>query len=357
MSKVRSKACLNCNAESESTFKYCPNCGQKNTDGKITFSELWSEFQDAIFNIESRTWNTLKNLFIPGKLTLEYFSGKHRSYLHPFRLLLVASILMIIAMSFQDFQSTTNHGYNVKDQIVKNYERQRIYRILKNITDTTKVIYPEAQTKITTDTILTSFRDSMRNLLDKYGDKYGDSININRYGFLLTEGRENISKSDFLNLNEDEMVATYKKDAGLFERLIFRQNIKLINDESQLSSAVVRHTTWAIFLMMPILALILYFLYIRHNYFYVEHLIFTFHFQSFAFLLLSVVIAGKNVFPTWVIIILSLSIWIYLFLSIRKVYKQSKRKTIFKFLFLSIAYLVLLFLIIYANLLISFLLL
>ena len=100
-----SKTCQNCTIENEVPFQYCPNCGQKNTDGRITFSGLWSEFKDAVFNIDSRTWRTLKSIFIPGKLTLEYFSGKHQQYIHPLRLLIVTSIIMIIAMSFQDFQS------------------------------------------------------------------------------------------------------------------------------------------------------------------------------------------------------------------------------------------------------------
>ena len=105
MNTSSSKICQNCNTENESPFQYCPSCGQKNTDGKITFSELWSEFKDAVFNIDSRSWRTFKNLFIPGKLTLEYFSGKHRGYVHPLRLLIVTSVLLIIAMSFQDLQS------------------------------------------------------------------------------------------------------------------------------------------------------------------------------------------------------------------------------------------------------------
>jgi hypothetical protein len=116
MSTTTSNICQNCNTKNESPFKYCSICGQKNTDGKITFSELWVEFQDAVLNIESRTWRTIKHLFKPGKLTLEYFSGKHRQYVHPLRLLIVSSVLVIIAMSFQDFQSATNHGYNVKER-------------------------------------------------------------------------------------------------------------------------------------------------------------------------------------------------------------------------------------------------
>ncbi|GAB5554470.1 MAG: hypothetical protein Sapg2KO_40610 [Saprospiraceae bacterium] len=338
MSTRSSNICQNCNSENELPFNYCPNCGQKNTDGKVTFSELWSEFQDAVLNIESRTWQTLKNLFIPGKLTLEYFSGKHRQYVHPLRLLLVTSVLFIIAMSFQDFQSYTNHSYNVRDQVIKNYERLDLYRMIENIADSTKAIFPEQQTEIITDTILATFEDSLLSLLPRYGDNYGDSIDLNRYVNLGNETTEKISKYDFLNKTEEELVVIYKKDAGYFEQLIFKQKAKYIKDESQLSSAIIGHTTWAALLLMPCLALILYFLYFRHDYYYIEHLIFTFHLHAFAFLVLAVLIAGLNVFPQWILLTLGAIIWIYVFVSMWKVYRQSIGKTLLKFLIFTIFY-------------------
>ncbi len=346
MNTSSSKICQNCTTENESSFQYCPNCGQKNTDGKITFSELWTEFQDAAFNIDSRTWRTLKHLFNPGRLTVEYFSGKHKRYVHPLRLLIITSVLTIIAMGFQGFSSFTNHSYDIKERILKNYERQRVYRILKKVTDNTNAIFPAQQTEIITDTILTTLNDSMRVLLfessdeaaNRWGDRYGDSINVNHYASFGSEKPEYISKRDFLYLEEEELVGIYKKDAGILDRLIFKQKIKLIKDESQIFAAMVGHTTWAILLMMPCLALVLYFLYIRHSYFYIEHLIFAFHFQSFSFLVLAILIAGMNIFPWWLFIPFLVIIWIYLFISMWKVYQQSIGKTVLKVLLLSIAY-------------------
>lgn len=365
MSTSSSKICQNCNAENESSFQFCPNCGQRNTDGKITFSALWSEFKDAVFNIDSRTWRTLKNLFIPGRLTLEYFSGKHRRYVHPLRLLIVTSVVTIIAMSFQGFQSTTNHGYDITERIRKNYERKRLYGIVKKITDRTNAVFPAQQTKVITDTILTTLEDSLQRLLfesdnpfaNKYGDRYGDSIDLNKYASFGSEAVEKISKRDFLNMDEDELAAVYKKEAGSFERLFFKQKVKFIKDESQLFAAIVGHTTWAILLLMPFLALILYFLYVRQNYFYVEHLIFTFHVQSFSFLVLTVLIAGLNLFPWWMFLVLMGIIGTYTFMSMWKVYGQSTGKTLFKFLLLSTSYAGLFALILIGTLFVSLLLL
>lgn len=357
MSTPSSKVCQNCNVENESPFQFCPNCGQKNTDGKITFSELWAEFKDAVFNIDSRTWQTFKSLFIPGKLTLEYFSGKHRQYVHPLRLLLVTSVLAIIALSFQGFDSATNYTFNIKERILENYERQRLYGILDNITDNTNTIFPEQQTEIITDTIMAVFEDSLQSLLARnygYGDKYGDSIDLHSYYSFGSEKMEKVSKQDFLKLDEDELAAIYKKNAGILERHFFKQKIKLINDESQLFAVIVRHTTWAVLLMMPCWALILYFLYIRHQYFYIEHLIFTFHLQSFLFIIAAILIGGMNVFPQWIFPVFGAITLIFLFASMWKVYQQSLGRTLSKFVLLTISYGVLFLLILIGTIIISF---
>lgn len=365
MSKSSSKICQNCSNESESNFQFCPNCGQKSADGKITFSELWSEFQDAVFNIESRTWRTLKSLFIPGRLTLEYFSGKHRRYVHPLRLLLVTSVLFIIAMSFQNFKSATNHSYNVKERILKNHERQRLYEILENITDNMRTIFSEPRAEVIADSILITFEDSLQNLLfegsnkyaSRYGDRYSDSFDLNHYVSFNAENVDLISKDDFLNKDEDEIVEIYRKDGSAIDRLLLKQKVKFVKDESKLFATLLGHTTWAFLLMMPCLALVLYFLYIRHHYFYVEHLIFTFHVQSFSFLVLTILIGGMNIFPWWLILLFLLTIGIYLYVSIWKVYKQGIGKTLLKFLLLGISYCGVFFLILFGTVFISFLLL
>ena len=357
MSKQSIPKCLNCDSSFDFDFKHCPSCGQKNTDGRITFSELWTEFQDAVFNIDSRTWRTFINIFIPGKLTLEYFAGKHRKYVHPLRLLIVTSLLTIIAMSYQGFQTKTNHGFVIKDRIAENYERQRVKTILENIIDSTNVIFPEPSTKIISDTILSVFHDSLINLLHVYGDRYGDNIDLNHYISFTDESSEVISKRDFMTKTEEELVEIYKKNAGPLDRLIFRQKIKYINDESQLASTMISSVSWSIILMMPCVALVLYFLYKRRRFYYIENLIFTFHFHSFVFIVLTILILGLHIFPYWVYLLSFFIIQAFLFFSMWKVYGQGIFKTLLKQFILNISYLGLFIIFLAGTFLVSFLLL
>lgn len=356
MNEAHNHTCFNCEKKFDFEFDYCPSCGQKNTNGKVTFSELWEEFQVAVFNIESKTWQTLITIFVPGKLTLEYFAGKHRQFVHPLRLLVVSSILIIIALSFQGVQSSTNHFYNIKDRIVKNYERQRSLRILGNIADNTNMIYPDTIAMNVTDTILAVYEDSLIALLPKYGDQYRDSINVNYYISFTDDTYENISKHDFLNMTEDELVEKYKGDKSPIDQLIFKQKIKYINDETKLASGMVGRFTWAILFMMPIVALVLYLLYFRNHFYYIENLIFTFHIHSFAFIIATLYVLGWNIFPEWVIQVCIFIVEFYLLIAMWKVYKQSFLMTILKFLLLNVFYIGLFILFVVSTFFVSFLL-
>ena len=91
--------CLNCGHALSKDFKFCPNCGQHPTDGKIPFSHLFSEFFEGVFHLDGKLITTLRHVFIPGKLTQEFFKGKHKSYAAPFQLFLVLGGLYFVLIS------------------------------------------------------------------------------------------------------------------------------------------------------------------------------------------------------------------------------------------------------------------
>ena len=158
-------------------------------------------------------------------------------------------------------------------------------------------------------------------------------------------------------MNEEELTQKYKSDANWLQQLFFKQRAKYIKDESQLFSAVMGYITWAILLMMPFLALVLYGLYYRHNYYYVEHLIFAFHVNSFSFLVITLMIFGFNVFPEWIFLLLLGVIMTYFFISMWRVYKQKFWKTSVKFIILNIVYGLLFMLFLFGTLIATFFLL
>jgi hypothetical protein len=108
--------CRNCGAAL--TGRYCANCSQAADVHVPSTRELIHEALEGITHSDSRLWSTLYLLwFKPGKLTLEFVAGRRASYLPPFRLYLVVSVIFFLLASFShpshpivNFDETTSHS-------------------------------------------------------------------------------------------------------------------------------------------------------------------------------------------------------------------------------------------------------
>ena len=84
--------CLNCGTPI--IGKYCRACGQNADVHVLSMREVAGDVTHSLLHLDSRAWQTLKLLILkPGELTREFIAGRHQSYLPPFRLYLVVSIL------------------------------------------------------------------------------------------------------------------------------------------------------------------------------------------------------------------------------------------------------------------------
>ena len=84
--------CLNCGAPV--TGRHCRECGQASDVHVLSMREVAGDFTHSFLHLDSRAWKTVKLLVMkPGELTREFIAGRHQSYLPPFRLYLVVSIL------------------------------------------------------------------------------------------------------------------------------------------------------------------------------------------------------------------------------------------------------------------------
>jgi hypothetical protein len=87
------------------------------------------------------------------------------------------------------------------------------------------------------------------------------------------------------------------------------------------------------FFLLPVYALIFKFLYMRRKSFYVDHLVYTMHLQSFAMLTMGLLLMISLLVPKYVDVIARLTyvaIFVYILISLRNLYQQSWLKTVMK---------------------------
>ena len=109
--------CLNCHYPLSEFDKNCSQCGQKPTDGKTTMHDLLHEFIHTLFHLDGKFFWTLKHLFVPGKLTTEFFKGHHKRYAHPIQLFLVLGALAFGVLAAK--------GYSIEEKIKKSIDKDK----------------------------------------------------------------------------------------------------------------------------------------------------------------------------------------------------------------------------------------
>lgn len=350
------RLCPNCYYPLPNFGGFCSHCGQKYTDGKLTFFSLVREFLSGILNFENRMWSTLPALFIPGKLTKAFFKGRQQRYVSPLRLFFITAIIFFAVVSYWGDEFAQSTISSMLDEQSKDTYYSSFIEELKTTSDSLVLDWPDSK----------QAAPVLDSLYHRLHDDYIDSLELGvELDFLLNglndiEGTEDIqafkiAKTDIASMPVDTILAKYAADKSYGERLIVRQNIRFYKDGEAYVGFLTSKLIWMMLLMMPLLALILKMLYIRRGYYYVEHLIFSFHTHAFMFIVMAILFISTGVINPihlsdqarstlhfdMLSKIAGIAIPVYFFMAMRRVYGQSRRKTFAKIFILLFFYLLL----------------
>jgi len=113
-----------------------------------------------------------------------------------------------------------------------------------------------------------------------------------------------------------------------------RQAKKMLEGMKKSFSDTATYLKYLSFLLLPVYALAFHMLYSRHKRFYIEHLVYTLHIQSFTYIILTLLLLiPLFITPdarSWFMYVLFFSLGVYILLSLRRIYRQSWLKTFLK---------------------------
>ena len=97
-SDAESAACAACGNRLEG--RYCSACGERavGPEDESLAAFLREQFHE-VTSADGRLWRTFKALFVPGKLTAEYFAGRRGLYPRPVRIFLVLNVVLFFYFS------------------------------------------------------------------------------------------------------------------------------------------------------------------------------------------------------------------------------------------------------------------
>ena len=269
--------CANCGRSFSG--RYCPDCGQDSEDIRRPFAGIARDFLGDIFAFDARLWRTLVPLFTrPGDLTVDYVEGRRARYVPPLRLYVFAAFLYFTIVAIGGGGPFAGFAEETEDGIIVGIGGPRDRQ-------------PDTDTR---------------------GEAERDAAD---------EGRA---------ASPDEGRAPDAGDAPDRSGALEERAQRAAQDPEAYGRAIQGTLSYAHFLLLPVLALILKAFY--RNRYYAEHLVFGMHFHAFALLPAAVVVAAVDFLPglepddTGANVLAS-ALWLalgaYFFLALRRTYGGS----------------------------------
>ena len=319
--------CLNCGTRLQD--KFCHHCGQKDIPKRQTMRELFTNFLSSFFSYEGKFLQTTKYILMkPGFLAVEFNNGKRESYYHPARMYVFISFIFFLLF----FSLPDSDGDNDKDTDKKITKADSLE--LANIPAGNEFFNQESLDSILQNIPMDSADraevDSARVELGKKKiGKKNAGWSLSTSEFKTTEAYDS---SQFAKPESE-------RDGWLARKLnykVIELNQRYYGDMSKFGKDFAQsfqdNFSKVLFFLLPVFALILKLLYIRKDYFYSEHLVFSIYSYNFFFLAGSLQML-TNLVPwlEWLATLIGFWIFFYLLFAMKRMYGQSWGKTIAKF--------------------------
>ncbi len=350
--------CLNCGEVLRG--QHCSHCGQRAKVRVLSLGTLLRDLLGDITNFDSRIWRTLKPLaFSPGALTVEYLRGRRTHYSPPFRMYLILSVVFFLL---------TTVGGNPAD--VLNFEVGNDGSGGANLTlgpgeqapgtaDPTGASAPAAAKSRTDASKLDPQR---QRIVDEIVKRIPDPADRAKARAELEQDFGAMTPEQVAPINRlmDDPCGpgNFKLDIGLSKQTEDRARDacrRIVADGKGFGRAVYENIPKMMFIFLPLIAAVMFVLYIGSGRYYVEHLLFFVHFHAFFFLcgiailvlerasswlLGTMVGSGLKTAEDILTAVIVFYVPYYLYRAMRRVYGQGRIVTLVKYSLLSIGYLI-----------------
>lgn len=359
--------CLNCGDPTKG--KYCPTCGQRKAAVLLSLRAMLADvLEDQLVLNPTLPRSLAALLFHPGKLTEQYVRGRIVYYVSPFRLYLVSSIVFFLILSFIGLQrlespepdpnEASAGADSVAAAAVAELEEQQ--RALAAI-DTTGMPEPAraalratmgdaaatlAGLRASADSAAAAARarDAAPDSAAASQDTAASAEDLSEQE-RSTEEAEDAAGQD--RSTEESVSADTALQRGtlqpwarniningppIVERAVQRRiaDVGHLPPEDALRETLrdlLEYAPHMVFLLLPVFALLLKLLYIRRDRLYAEHFVFALHVHAFVFVMFIVMF----ILPwEWFDRILLLWIVTYVWLALKRVYRQGWVRTSLK---------------------------
>ena len=325
------ESCKNCERAFDSSFDYCPYCGQEAVED-LTFGVLFTNTIENYFSIDARFFRSFVPLMLkPGVLARRFVDGKRLKYLHPAQFYLFISVLFFFIFSFSVRQADSE----VNKAIEKGFETNISLDSIPNQADSVAV--EQVRKAMRDNQKYTNFTEEEMAQLDS-----AMVVNTMNPGMSFGLRQEKLDSLIAIGAPQNEKLKAMglKEDAGVFATKVYSQLLKMYEQRAGgILQTLYDTIPVAMFVMLPLFAILLKVFYWKRGTF-AHHMVFSFYFFTFLFTTFSIMILANKVvdIPPALEFLILMSILVYLMLALRNFYRSSWAGSFFKSGVISFAY-------------------
>lgn len=295
---ARKAECTNCGAPL--TGRFCAACGQLADSHRRSAGHLFRDFIKDVASFDSRILRaSFALLFRPGELALAFREGRVQRYVPPVRLYLFVSLIFFLALEI-------SHVAIIQFVMLKATPEGIFSAATERGGAGATPQHGSGQVNFSTNVAFLQREGSLHSKLDPKALQQLQA-HVER---ILTNTKGNA-----------------KDDKGsLFTRALMATSVKLAADPAALNGALTAWIPRVMVLLLPVFALVLAAFYWRQRQtlFFVDHLVFSLSFHSFAFAaLLGAAAAAQFVADDVALIALLVLLSAYLLVAMKRFYGQS----------------------------------
>ncbi len=316
--------CRNCDANlGEPPANFCSACGQDTLNHPPTFWEFVHEFITHYVALEGKLWKTLWLLFVkPAELTREYRAGRKQRYISPLRLYITASFLFFLVVKVAGLGSAIT--FSAEDAKAD----KPLISVRVNADPASNSNASTGKDKqgspATSNGAAKHEEDAADGDIDKLVKGIvAEAAETAKQGAAAGEkaaevAGENTAKSpndDSINVADVDCAADEKACQWLKDHLKAKYKGKTQTQVlGMLRDGAIANIPYAMFMMLPLFALLTKLLYINRGYYYGEHVVYALHIHAFTFF----VMLMAALLPSWLAVVVLVAAAIYYLVALHR---------------------------------------
>lgn len=306
--------CKNCENQFEESFEFCPHCGQKSND-ELTMKVLFHNTISNYFSVDARFLKSFVPLMIkPGFLPKKFVEGKRLTYLHPAQTYLFVSVVFFFLFSFE-----VREQQQAVDQIW-NSGMEKSETITNSMNEGT--LSAEKIREANVKKNIGPFISYSSNTEDSSKEKANATQN-NKEGNINMEQSE-IDSLIAVGASQNEILKSMgmSDNPGAFQRKFYEQILKVYKQRGGgILQAFYNTFPIAMFFLLPVFGFLLKLFYSKNGPF-AYHMVFSFYFFSFLFVVFSALLLLNFIWaiPEWIDNLILFSTFFYLLLGVKRFY-------------------------------------